>query len=155
MTIIAGSRELRLQLLRCFRLRTELHCKSEGVGCLRCRTLSCVSRASAGLPPDFHWAKNSEKPQDSEFSQQRLREFLTIECSRSVHSIVDLSLLSVAQRKIFRKPRPSLTFERLFTAAGCSQFLSIIVSYLSILFSSFDFVKHPFPATLKITAIWK
>ena len=29
-----------------------------------------------GLPPDFHWAKNSEKPQDSEFSQQRLRELL-------------------------------------------------------------------------------
>ena len=29
-----------------------------------------------GLPPDFHWAWNSEKPQDSEFSQQRLRELL-------------------------------------------------------------------------------
>ena len=29
-----------------------------------------------GLPPDFHWAENSEKPQDSEFSQQRLRELL-------------------------------------------------------------------------------
>ena len=29
-----------------------------------------------GLPPDFHWAENSEKPQDSEFSQQKLRELL-------------------------------------------------------------------------------
>ena len=34
-----------------------------------------------GLPPDFHWAENSEKPQDSEFSQQRLRDCLTIECT--------------------------------------------------------------------------
>ena len=45
-------------------------------GCLRCRARSYVSRGWVGLPPDFHWAKNSEKPQDSEFSQQRLRELL-------------------------------------------------------------------------------
>lgn len=76
MTIIAGSWELCHQLLRCFRLRVELYCKSEGAWGLRCRMLGCVSRVSAGLPPDFHWAKNSEKPQDSEFSQQRLRELL-------------------------------------------------------------------------------
>ena len=37
--------------------------------------LGCDSQVWAGLPPDFHWAKNSEKPQDSEFSQQRLREY--------------------------------------------------------------------------------
>ena len=35
-----------------------------------------MSRGWVGLPPDFHWAENSEKPQDSEFSQQRLRELL-------------------------------------------------------------------------------
>ena len=45
-------------------------------GCLRCRTEGYVSRGWVGLPPDFHWAENSEKPQDSEFSQQRLRELL-------------------------------------------------------------------------------
>ena len=45
-------------------------------GSPRCRTIGCVSRGWVGLPPDFHWAKNSEKPQDSEFSQQRLRELL-------------------------------------------------------------------------------
>ena len=43
---------------------------------LRCRTEGYVSRGWVGLPPDFHWAENSEKPQDSEFSQQRLRELL-------------------------------------------------------------------------------
>ena len=42
----------------------------------RCRALGYVSRGWVGLPPDFHWAKNSDEPQDSEFSQQRLRELL-------------------------------------------------------------------------------
>ena len=42
----------------------------------RCRTIGCVSRGWVGLPPDFHWAENSDEPQDSEFSQQRLRELL-------------------------------------------------------------------------------
>ena len=45
-------------------------------GSLRCRARGYVSRGWVGLPPDFHWAENSEKPQDSEFSQQRLRELL-------------------------------------------------------------------------------
>ena len=45
-------------------------------GSLRCRAIGYVSREWVGLPPDFHWAKNFEKPQDSEFSQQRLRELL-------------------------------------------------------------------------------
>ena len=34
----------------------------------------CVSQDWVGLPEDSHWAENSEKPQDSRFSQQRLRE---------------------------------------------------------------------------------
>ena len=46
------------------------------VASLRCRAIGCVSRGWVGLPTDFHWAENSEKPQDSEFSQQRLRELL-------------------------------------------------------------------------------
>ena len=83
----------------------------------RCRAIGYVSRGWVGLPPDFHWAENSDEPQSSQFSQQRLREFLTIECSRSVHSIVDLSLLSVAQRKIFRKPHPIPAYVTLCTAA--------------------------------------
>ena len=45
-------------------------------GCLRCRTEGYVSQGWVALPTDFHWAWNSEKPQDSEFSQQRLRELL-------------------------------------------------------------------------------
>ena len=43
---------------------------------LRCRSIGSVSRDWVGLPPDFHWADNSDEPQDSEFSQQRLRELL-------------------------------------------------------------------------------
>ena len=45
-------------------------------GSPRCRAIGYVSRGWVGLPTDFHWAENSEKPQDSEFSQQRLRELL-------------------------------------------------------------------------------
>ena len=55
---------------------TENHTKPGLAGSLRCRTEGYVSRGWVGLPPDFHWAWNSEKPQDSEFSQQRLRELL-------------------------------------------------------------------------------
>ena len=84
---------------------------------LRCRSIGSVSRDWVGLPPDFHWAENSDEPQSSQFSQQRLRDFLTIECSQSGHSIVDLSLLSVAQRKIFRKPHPIPAYVTLCTAA--------------------------------------
>ena len=45
-------------------------------GSPRCRSKGYVSRGWVGLPTDFHWAENSKKPQDSEFSQQRLRELL-------------------------------------------------------------------------------
>ena len=49
--------------------------KSGGcVSSLRCRSEGYVSRGWVRLPTDFHWAENSDEPQSSQFSQQRLRE---------------------------------------------------------------------------------
>ena len=42
-------------------------------GSLRCRAEGCVSREGVGLPAYFSYAGNSEEPQSSQLSQQRLR----------------------------------------------------------------------------------
>ena len=92
-----------------FMFYTENHINPGLAGSLRCRAIGCVSQGWVGLPPDFHWAWNSEKPQDSAFSQQRLRDFSTIECT-AFYCMLESSLRSPEDNLPEAPPIPGIRY---------------------------------------------
>ena len=88
-----------------------------------------MSRGWVGLPTDFHWAWNSEKPQDSAFSQQRLRDFSTIECT-AFYCMLESPLRSPEDNLPEAPPIPGIRY--VIFGSLDSDFLEVI--YLIILF---------------------
>ena len=84
---------------------------------LRCRSEGYVSRGWVGLPPDFHWAKNSEEPQNSEILSAKASRFLDnrMFAKRAFYCRLESPLRS--PEEIFRKPHPIPACVTLCTAA--------------------------------------